>query len=106
MTVGLQATVYWEWLATRLAEHEHHVRVAHAVVLLSDVHMQPLVALTGSPALADKGSDSLFGTIDEAVARARDILAPPALHEPRERRTIDRLTNSLPRRNPLCNPRA
>ena len=23
VTVGLEATLYWEWLATRLAEHEH-----------------------------------------------------------------------------------
>ena len=30
VTVGLEATLYWEWLATRLAEHEHGVRVAHA----------------------------------------------------------------------------
>ena len=30
VTAGLEATLYWEWLATRLAEHEHGVRVAHA----------------------------------------------------------------------------
>ena len=30
VTVGLEATLYWEWLATRLAQAEHTVRVAHA----------------------------------------------------------------------------
>ena len=30
VTVGLEATLYWEWLATRLTEHGHTVRVAHA----------------------------------------------------------------------------
>ena len=30
ITVGLEATLYWEWLATRLTEHGHAVRVAHA----------------------------------------------------------------------------
>ena len=28
--IGLEATLYWDWLATRLAEHGHTVRVAHA----------------------------------------------------------------------------
>lgn len=30
VAVGLEATLYWEWLATRLTEHGHTVRVAHA----------------------------------------------------------------------------
>ena len=30
VTVGLDATLYWEWLASRLAKVEHTVRVAHA----------------------------------------------------------------------------
>ena len=30
VTIGLEATLYWDWLATRLAEHGHTVRVAHA----------------------------------------------------------------------------
>ena len=30
VTVELEATLYWEWLATRLIEHGHTVRVAHA----------------------------------------------------------------------------
>ena len=31
VTVGLEATHYWEWLASRLATVEHTVRVAHAL---------------------------------------------------------------------------
>ena len=30
VTVGLEATLYWDWLTARLAEHGHTVRVAHA----------------------------------------------------------------------------
>ena len=30
VTVGMEATLYWEWLATRLAKAEHTVQVAHA----------------------------------------------------------------------------
>ena len=30
VTVGMEATLYWEWLATKLAKADHVVRVAHA----------------------------------------------------------------------------
>src|SRR5665647_1154606 len=30
VTVGMEATLYWEWLSTRLAEQGRIVRVAHA----------------------------------------------------------------------------
>ena len=30
VTVGMEATLYWEWLATRLAKADHTVQVAHA----------------------------------------------------------------------------
>ena len=30
VTIGAEATLYWEWLATRLTEREYTVRVAHA----------------------------------------------------------------------------
>lgn len=43
-------------------------------VLLADVHMQPLVALTGSPLLDDIGADSLCATLDDALGRARMLL--------------------------------
>jgi len=51
-------------------------------VLLSDVHMQPLVALTGSAVLADVGSENVFGNLDDALNRARLLLGLPALLPP------------------------
>jgi SulP family sulfate permease len=51
-------------------------------VLLSDVHMQPLVALTGTPILAEIGETNLFGNIDDALNRAREILGLPPIDPP------------------------
>jgi SulP family sulfate permease len=61
----------------------HRTRKEGTIVLLSDVHMQPLVALTGSPLLDEIGRDNLFGNLDDALNRARRSLglpeeAPPA----------------------------
>jgi sulfate permease, SulP family len=52
-------------------------RTDGTVVILSDVHMQPLVALTGSPALADIGAQNLFGNLDDALNRARRLVGVP-----------------------------
>jgi SulP family sulfate permease len=52
----------------------HRTRRDGTLVLLSDVHMQPLVALTGSPVLEEIGSENLFGNIDDALNRAREYL--------------------------------
>jgi len=54
----------------------HRSRREGTVVLLSDVHMQPLVALTGSPVLEEIGRENLFGTLDGALTRASDLVAP------------------------------
>ena len=43
-------------------------------VLLADVHMQPLVALTGSPVLDEIGADNVFGDLDDALNKARRTL--------------------------------
>ncbi|CAN5493389.1 sulfate permease [soil metagenome] len=40
------------------------------LVLLSEVHMQPLVALTRSDAMRDIGEDNVLGDLDLALARA------------------------------------
>jgi sulfate permease, SulP family len=48
----------------------HRSRNDGTLVLLSDVHVQPMVALTGSPVLEEIGKDNLFGDIDAALARA------------------------------------
>jgi SulP family sulfate permease len=55
----------------------HRSRKDGTVVLLSDVHMQPLVALTGSPMLEEIGPENLFSNLDDALQRARDLLSSP-----------------------------
>jgi len=60
----------------------HQARQDGTVVLLSDVHMQPLVALTGSAALREIGMENLFGNLDDALNRSRQILGLPAMEPP------------------------
>jgi SulP family sulfate permease len=55
----------------------HRSRRDGTIVLLSDVHMQPLVALTGSPVLEEIGQENLFGNLDDALNRARRELGVP-----------------------------
>jgi SulP family sulfate permease len=50
----------------------HRSRREGTTVFLSDVHMQPLVALTGSPVLDEIGRDNVFSSFDQALARAGD----------------------------------
>jgi SulP family sulfate permease len=52
----------------------HRSRKDGTLVLLSGVHMQPLVALTGSPVLEEIGEENLFANIDDALNRARRFL--------------------------------
>jgi len=52
------------------------------LVLLSDVHMQPLVALSRSDALLEIGEGNLFGNLDLALNRAREHLGLPAAPPP------------------------
>jgi sulfate permease, SulP family len=52
----------------------HRSRKDGTTVLLSDVHMQPLVALTGSPILDEIGQENLFGNLGDALNRARALL--------------------------------
>jgi len=53
----------------------HRSRKDGTYVLLSDVHMQPLVALTGSAVLAEIGSDNLFTNLSDALERAQFLMA-------------------------------
>jgi sulfate permease, SulP family len=52
------------------------------LVLLSDVHAQPLIALGRSELLDEIGEEHLFGDIDEALAAARKHLGLPPEDEP------------------------
>ena len=54
----------------------HRSRKDGTTVLLSDVHMQPLVALTGSPVLEEIGQENLFTNLDAALERARALVTP------------------------------
>lgn len=56
----------------------HRSREDGTVVLLSDVHMQPLVALTGSPVLEEIGKDKVFSDIDSALRYAEQHMAGAA----------------------------
>lgn len=57
-----------------LTEVVHRTRRDGTAVILSDVHMQPLVALTGTPAMSEIGEENVVGSLDLALARAREIL--------------------------------
>lgn len=55
----------------------HRTRGDGTLVLLSDVHTQPLVALGRSAVLDEIGEDNLFGNVDDALNRARVHLGLP-----------------------------
>ncbi|MFZ5801598.1 MAG: SulP family inorganic anion transporter [Candidatus Omnitrophota bacterium] len=50
--------------------------------ILSDVHTQPLFALERSGLLEQIGEDHVFGNIDDALNRAREILGLPKVPRP------------------------
>jgi sulfate permease, SulP family len=51
------------------------------LLLLSDVHAQPMFALVRSDKLAELGEENLFGNLDDALDRARQYLGlPPVAH--------------------------
>ncbi len=52
------------------------------LVLLSDVHAQPLVALGQSDMLDDIGDEHIFGNVDDALAQARAHLNLPIVPAP------------------------
>ena len=62
-----------------LSELARRSRKDGTTVLLSDVHMQPMVALSGSPALAEIGKENLFDNIDAALVRARELVGVPVV---------------------------
>jgi sulfate permease, SulP family len=64
-----------------LADVVRRSRRDGTLVLLSDVHAQPMVALGRSDLLDEIGEDNIFGNIDDALNRAREHLGLPA--EPR-----------------------
>jgi SulP family sulfate permease len=72
-------------------------QVAGTLMLLSDVHAQPMMALARSGLLDQLGDENLFGNLDDALNRAREHLglppvAKPAWAEP----TVKRESGQLP----------
>jgi SulP family sulfate permease len=60
----------------------HRSRKDGTLVLLSDVHTQPLVAIGRSAVLEEIGEENLFGNIDDALDRAREYLGLPFSERP------------------------
>jgi SulP family sulfate permease len=52
------------------------------LLLLSDVHAQPMFALVRSDMLAELGEENLFGNLDDALDRARQHLGLPPMPHP------------------------
>jgi len=52
------------------------------LLLLADVHAQPMFALVRSDMLVELGEENLFGNLDVALDRAREYLALPAVPHP------------------------
>jgi SulP family sulfate permease len=53
-------------------------------LLLSDVHAQPMFALVNSDTLEQIGEVNLFGNVDDALNRARDLLGLSRVAAPRQ----------------------
>ena len=60
----------------------HRSRKDGTLVVLSDVHTQPLVAISRSAVLDEIGEDNVFGNIDDALNRARRHLGLPLVEAP------------------------
>jgi SulP family sulfate permease len=60
-----------------LGELVRRSRDSGTLVLLSDVHSQPMIALGRSHLLDEIGDDAIFGNIDDALNRARAHLGLP-----------------------------
>jgi SulP family sulfate permease len=65
-----------------LADVVRRTRKDGTLVLLSDVHAQPLVALGRSELLDEIGDDNIFGNLDDALNRARAELGQPSVEPP------------------------
>ena len=60
----------------------HRSRKDGTLVLLSDVHTQPLIAIGRSAVLEEIGEENIFGNLDDALNRARLHLGLPVVERP------------------------
>jgi SulP family sulfate permease len=73
----------------------HRTRGDGTLVLISDIHTQPLVALGRSAVLEEIGEENVFGNLDDALDRARAHLGlAPVAHPPGALPTVARETPS------------
>ncbi len=78
----------------------HRTRRDGTLVLLSDVHTQPLIALGRSAVLEEIGEDNIFGNLDDALNRARAQLNLPPEEPP------PFATPTVARETPVATPAA
>jgi len=81
-----------------LRELARRYRGEGTLLLLSDVHAQPMFALVRSDILQEIGEENLFGNIDDALNRARAHLGLPRLPRPVG------ATPTVARETPTSNP--
>ncbi|PYO45863.1 MAG: sodium-independent anion transporter [Gemmatimonadetes bacterium] len=81
-----------------LQELARRYRREGTLLLLSDVHAQPMFALVRSDILPEIGEENLFGNIDDALNRARDHLGLSRLPRPAN------ATATVERETPTKNP--
>ena len=65
-----------------LGDLHRRFKAEGTLMLLSDVHAQPLIALGRSYLLDDIGEDNIFGNLDDALSRARMHLGLEAVAAP------------------------
>ena len=81
-----------------LQELARRYRREGTLLLLSDVHAQPMFALVRSDILPEIGEENLFGNIDDALNGARDHLGLSRLPRPAN------ATATVERETPTKNP--
>jgi SulP family sulfate permease len=60
----------------------HRSRREGTLVVLSDVHSQPVIALTNSAFFEELGAENLLGNLDDALDRARVYMGLPTAERP------------------------
>jgi SulP family sulfate permease len=73
----------------------HRSRKEGTMVFLSDVHTQPLIAISRSAVLEEIGEQNLFGNLDDALDRAREYIGLP--HGARPPGTTPTVARETPR---------
>jgi SulP family sulfate permease len=65
-----------------LTEAYKNLKKSGIAFIIADLHAQPLFAMDRSGLLEEIGEDNIFGNIDDALNRAREILGLPLVPRP------------------------